>query len=459
MRMPEKVDTTHVLMERELVLYRRARSSIWQCRFKVGGVWQRATTKERNQAKAKKVARDLMVEAEIRLRSNLPVVTRRFRDVAKLAIKRMEEGLASGDGKVIFNDYIRVTKDYLIPALGKRSITNINNSALDELDAWRVQKLGKSPSKSTILTHNAALNKIFDEAVIHGFITEANKPKLDVKARNGDRRPAFTVKEIQALLGNFNAWIRAGKSSRSIEMRTLLRDYVEVLLDTGARPGKELLNLRWNQIQYSHNPVIKATGRITHTDIDGNDSEDETDHKLNASVELTVTGKTGTRQTLGMAPTVRTLARIASRNYGVKTPVAFPLKHIAKPRNEEFVFRLKANEQGISEDASHSFQKMFSSYLSEHNLLIDPITKQKRVLYSLRHTYATFRLTHDKVPIHTLAEQMGTSVGMIEKHYSHLKIREAEQQLRAENTQRLLGGTSVIDEAYKSTKRQKKAKP
>ena len=65
---------------------------------------------------------------------------------------------------------------------------------------------------------------------------------------------------------------------------------------------------------------------------------------------------------------------------------------------------------------------MFDGFLADHGLLIDPKTNQKRVFYSLRHTYATLSLTHDGVPIHTLAKQMGTSVLMIEKHYSHLQV-------------------------------------
>lgn len=451
--MPEKVDTTHVLMHRELVLYRRARSSIWQCRFKVGTLWQRATTNERNLINATKAAKKLMIEAEIRLQSNLPVITRRFRDVAKLAIKRMEEELAAGKGKVIFNDYIRTTNDYLIPALGNRSITKIDVTALDDLDKKRIEILGRAPSKSTVLTHNAALNRIFDEAVTRGFLTEVNRPKLDVKARNGARRPAFTLKEVQALLGNFDAWINAVEDAHIKELRLLLRDYVEMLLDTGARPGKELMNLRWNQIQYSISPVVTNTGQLDE------EGEPITTHSLNASVELTVTGKTGTRQTLGMAPTVAALKRIAARNYNVEMPVVNPLINVAHPKNTDYVLRLKADENGVMQDARQSFQNMFARYMKEHNLLIDPVTLQKRVMYSLRHTYATFRLTHDKVPIHTLAEQMGTSVAMIEKHYSHLKVKEAEAQLRAENTRRLLDGTSVIDEAYKSTKKPKVKKP
>jgi len=44
---------------------------------------------------------------------------------------------------------------------------------------------------------------------------------------------------------------------------------------------------------------------------------------------------------------------------------------------------------------------------------------QTRTLYSLRHTYATNELLGG-TDIHTLAKQMGTSVAMLERHYSKL---------------------------------------
>jgi len=46
--------------------------------------------------------------------------------------------------------------------------------------------------------------------------------------------------------------------------------------------------------------------------------------------------------------------------------------------------------------------------------------KHKRTLYSLRHTYAHFALMKDRMSVYTLAEQMGTSVKMIEHHYGHI---------------------------------------
>jgi len=52
--------------------------------------------------------------AEIRKHDSLPVITRNFRVVAKLAVQRMERKIASGNGKVFFKDYIRIITEYLI---------------------------------------------------------------------------------------------------------------------------------------------------------------------------------------------------------------------------------------------------------------------------------------------------------------------------------------------------------
>jgi len=72
--------------------------------------------------------------------------------------------------------------------------------------------------------------------------------------------------------------------------------------------------------------------------------------------------------------------------------------------------------------------------LEEHGLLLDPKTNQKRVFYGLRHPCATLALTQDEVPIHTLAKQMGTSVLMIENHYSHLEVIKAIHQVRGDES-------------------------
>jgi hypothetical protein len=137
--------------------------------------------------------------------------------------------------------------------------------------------------------------------------------------------------------------------------------------------------------------------------------------------------------------------------------IARPFESLLKPTNKNYVFVWKSVDANgkVTLHRAKGFEHMFVSFLREHNLLVDPKTEQNRKLYSLRHTYATLALTHDKVPIHTLAKQMGTSVLMIERHYSDLEPVKAIDQLRGEKTRRLIDAGTVVDGAYVSNKKLK----
>jgi len=437
-----KKETTHQLIHRNLTLYQREHSQVWQCRYKVDNRWIRATTKETKLDLAVVKAKELLIEAEIRKRSGIPVVTKRFKDIAQLAIDRMERDLQGGLGKVIYKDYIRIIKEHFIPSLGQRLITNIDYDALQDYYNDREAKYGSALSNSHRKTQNAAFNRVFDEAIVRGYLTESNRPKLDGKTKESQRRPAFELHELRALLKQLGPYIESSRTADVRERREILRDYVEMLVDTGARPGTELLDMKWKQIRFMINPISTVTDQI---DEDGETIEV---HSLNRSCEMTVKGKTGQRQIIGRLPSVRVLERIALRNYGVASSIKDPLAELIKPTNDDYIFRTKE-----SRDLSDVLNHMFDGFLADHGLLIDPKTNQKRVFYSLRHTYATLSLTHDMVPIHTLAKQMGTSVLMIERHYSHLQVIQAIEQLRGANTRKLIEADGKAADNYPSKKR------
>ena len=443
--MTTKKETTYQLIHRNLTIYQREHSQVWQCRYKVANKWLRATTKETKFDLAVARAKELLIEAEIRHRSGIPVVTKRFKDIAELAIDRMERDLKGGMGKVIYKDYIRIIREHFIPSLGQRLITNIDYDALEQYYRDREERYGVAISNTHRKTQNAAFNRVFDEAIVRGYLTESNRPKLDGKTKVGERRPAFELHELKALLKNLGPYIESSRTRDVRERREILRDYVEMLVDTGARPGIELLNMKWRQIRFMMNPISTVTDQL---DEEGEAIEV---HSLNRSCEMTVKGKTGQRQIIGRLPSIRVLERIAMRNYGVKSTIRDPLAELIKPTNDDYIFRTREGR-----DMSDVLNHMFDSFLADHNLLIDPMTNQKRVFYSLRHTYATLSLTHDRVPIHTLAKQMGTSVLMIERHYSHLQVIQAIDQLRGANTRKLIEADSSVSDSYQSKKRAKK---
>ena len=70
-----------------------------------------------------------------------------------------------------------------------------------------------------------------------------------------------------------------------------------------------------------------------------------------------------------------------------------------------------------------SYKKGYTTLLDKCGLRLTD-KGDYRTIYSLRHTYATMRIT--EVPIYQLAVNMGTSVKMIEEFYSHAKVKSKE---------------------------------
>jgi len=94
--MSEKNTTTHILIDRQLTIYKRERSAVWQCRFKCDGRWQRCSTNERLLKDAKARAHDILVEANVKKKLNIAPVTRKFRDVARTVVKKLKENVDDG---------------------------------------------------------------------------------------------------------------------------------------------------------------------------------------------------------------------------------------------------------------------------------------------------------------------------------------------------------------------------
>ncbi len=94
-------------------------------------------------------------------------------------------------------------------------------------------------------------------------------------------------------------------------------------------------------------------------------------------------------------------------------------KHGIKTQPDDYVFVNEEGEQALFDNA------IFTKMLKGKGWLKD-IRGENRTLYSLRHTYATFKLLYTGIDVLTLAQYMGTSVRMIEAHYADdLKKRKA----------------------------------
>jgi integrase len=388
-------DDTHLILDGEVRVYRRERSKRWQAAFVIDGHTIRISTGKRDLSEAKEYARETFLEYKFRHKNDLPVVTKKFSDVAKLTLVDMRKQLDAGLGRKVFADYIVCIERYLIPFFGAQFVTSIDYQKIQYFYEWRRAKMGREPKASTLNTHNSAMNRVFEEAVARGFIAHKSVPLMVNRGEKSERRPDFTREEYATLIRKMPSWITQGKAGKPTDMRHLMRDYVLIMANTGMRHGTEALNLKWKHVTLFEEKDLQY-------------------------LEMSVSGKTGRRDIICRSGTINYLKRIHERSEDIKH---IPFEDLLKQRVDLPVFRLP--EGAVSKNIHQTFRK----FVTDAGLITCPRTNQNRTLYSLRHTYATFALLNDGMDIHALAIQMGTSIGMIERHYSHLTPRLKKDML------------------------------
>ena len=371
----------------EVVLYKRGDSTRWQARFKLKDLkWRRLATKHTNIQYAAETACECYDRARFLFAANIPIASKRFDVIARVTVDELQGQVTAGHGKVVYNDYVAVIKKYLIPFFGSYNLNTIGYEELQRFDTWRRKEMGRQPVLSTITTHNSAMNRVYHTAVERGWIAQAQVPKLKNTGIKGVAREAFSLSEYKSLTSYMPHWIDGGHTAKTAQMRRLLRDYVLILANTGIRHGTEALGLCWRDIAW----ITKSGERY---------------------LQLTVNGKTGKRTSIANHNTQDYLHRIQERRSNI---AHLSFDNLLKKKLNEKVFLL---EDGT---ATNSLAGTFRNLMRDSGLDKDRVAKEKRTLYSLRHTYAHFALLTDKMDVYTLARQMGTSVKMIEQHYGHL---------------------------------------
>ena len=189
-------------------------------------------------------------------------------------------------------------------------------------------------------------------------------------------------------------WVRAGQELGKGRDRFILQQYVLILANTGMRIG-EARNLRWRNLRTINTP-------------DGN--------RLIADV----TGKTGRREVVfqkGAEDYVKRIFDLRKEELG------------GQPNLEEFIFLSRKTGSAYT-----TFKTSFNSMLKFAGLEIEK-DGGRRTIYSLRHFYATQRLSEGTNP-YLLAQQMGTSVEMLEKFYGHVMTSDVAEKITQSTSQK-----------------------
>jgi integrase len=378
-----------------VVLFRRnnLKSPKWQVRIRVpnSSGYRVQSTKTTDRREAERFALDLYEDLYIHVKQGGALVSPKIKTVIDEWITQLE-AIGKGNKGGDITQTIATIRNYFYRYVQDARCDEIN-ALLIRYWSWRSENyITRKPSIGTLRREVNALKTFLNYALQRRHINEYTIPNPPSESRRPNQRPTFTIDEWRRIYKSAPKWIASGDSTGHSAARQVAYRYFMVLANSGIRVG-EARDLRWEDLQFL-----------------------ESDNDI--QIIATVGGKTGVRDVVFQPNTeihIKDLWNIYKQ-----------WQKIDKDSNDQhneivYVFMNRQFKR------VGSFKKSFNSLLEFAKVKINNGTGN-RTIYSLRHFYATMRLSNNVSPF-ILAKQMGTSVEMLEKYYGQVVTKDLAKQI------------------------------
>jgi len=362
----------HSILGGKVHVYKRPSSPIWQCSVYLGGKNHRVSTKEDSLAAAKEFAEDWFFGLRDKQRHEELLDEKTFKNAAD-RFKREYQVLTEGERNSVWaKDHYRRIDLHLVPFFGKMGLSTITSGTVQEYKISRLKpedEKQRIPSRSTLHHEMVTLRMVMKTAVRHGWLQHL--PDLSEPYRASSKvvhRAWFSPEEYKTLYQATRKKMQEKKGHRHFNVWANLHDKILFMANTGLRPDEA------KRLEYRDVEIVQddATGETI--------------------LEIEVRGKRGVGYCKSTTGAVRPFERIKERHDGGHADLVSPTDHYQQLNDVLESLDLKFDRQG-----------------------------NRRTLYSLRHSYISFRLL-EGADIYQIAKNCRTSVEMIEKHYAvHLK--------------------------------------
>lgn len=358
----------HAILGGKVHLYQRPDSSYWWCSTFLEGKKRRKSTKSDSLAQAKDFAEDWYLELREKKRHGELLNEKTFAQASKQFLDEYEI-ITEGDrnAKYVQDHHARI-RNHLNPYFGKTGLSKVTSGMVQEYRVARINS-ERPPAKSTMLHEIVTLRQVLKTAVRHGWLDRS--PDLSIPYKSAGKvahRAWFSPEEYKQLYEATRENIKKANSDIHRHLAEQLHDKILFMANTGIRPDEA------NWLEYRDIEIVE---------------DEATDETI---LEIEVRGKRGVGYCKSTTGAVLPFRRMVERNQPELTDRLFPVNH----------------------------KKQFNRILEEQGLKVDR-QGNRRTLYSLRHSYISFRLL-EGADIYQIAKNCRTSVEMIEKHYAvHLK--------------------------------------
>ena len=397
--MRTRVSLTHSLIGGKLQLFKRPRSSLWQCKTYLAAREWRHSTKERDTERAKRLAEEWYFTLQLKHRSGELKGGKLFKAAAERFLPEYEV-LTAGERNP---DYVKGHGDrlrvHLLPYFGDMVVGDITPQTVQDYRVHRMTskknpKTGEPmrPARSTLNHEIVTLRHVLKTAQRLRWITFVPDLSAPYKASGKiSHRAWFSPEEYKQL---YTATRERAENPPHTRWRwecEQLHDYVLFMVNTGLRPD-EAARLEFRDVEIVHD---KATNETI--------------------LEISVRGKRGVGYCKSMHGAVLPFERLRARKRWDKPAAHLPKGGIISLSKRTLVQPNLTDKLFPGEKHTH-----LNNVLNEQKLKFDR-EGLRRSAYSLRHTYICLRLM-EGADIYQIAKNCRTSVEMIEKFYAaHIK--------------------------------------
>jgi len=369
------------------------RNSTWHMQLHIGTKYYRQTCATTDLETAKAVAYAKYDDLRIHVRDGgsldkSPPVHKLFERYKKHIDNKYPAKKARQYQGVLDRQFVFYFKQMPLDQITEHTLTDWYNNRQKILTPK-----GTEPTSSTIHNELVTLKDFFMWCVDENIIRRKDIPDFPKIKVTSQRRPALVNGADKKLLYEANRGIQVATHPTVRSKREDLYTYIVMMLATGTRSG-ELASIGAKHLE---KVKVKQKGRSRDT----------------YSIQIlfktkTISGKKDHKRIAVVMPDATKVIDAHIKKYeklGIDISEKFWPHHT-------------------------SFENGFDNLLKRCNMKTDPITGQSFSIYSLRHTYITHRLIAG-VTSDIIATQCGTSVDMIEKHYSNVVPMMARNKIVA----------------------------
>ena len=379
----------HDILDGDVKLFRtKASGEVWQMRYLVRaeGKYFRKSTKSKVLEAAKEIAKQNYFSIMGMMTTGRKIFSLTARELVELYRNKQQRRVANGYITQGRYGTIKTQTNHFLNFVGE----NTSISSIDDKKYRHYYKFRKDAHPNvqnvTLINERATIGSIYKFGIEEGYIAGNQTPRWEEITQITRRREHLPVEAYRCLYRYLNQWDKKTENDKEIYEKKLIRDFIFVLANTGLRLG-EARQLRWNLVS-----VVKGKNKYPNVSI-------------LVPAEISKVKHKGDRKSIGQRGDI--FNRI--RRYSPAT----------NPR--DFVFPDYGDtEKPIRRDALYKWWRVIrdESGIKEYEVGL-PYT-----YYSLRHTYATYRLNFGGVDVFTLSAVMGCSVKYIEEHYGHPDVEK-----------------------------------